>query len=354
MSTSWFRVGCTIGLSACRHEPASPPVAGCGGLQIVAGIVGSAGFGEDASPAADTWLFFPQDVTVAADGTWWIADYNNHVLREVDRDGIARVVVGSGFPAGGYGGPALDEPLDHPTMALPDPDDDGILWFAATGNHRIGRLDRGASWVEFPYGTGFQGFEGDGGPAVEAAFWRPSSLAFDDLGSMYISDRMNQVIRAIDSDGTVRTAVGTPGVAGYAGDDGPATEALLNAPAQTETDPGNRLDVRGARLVIADTGNDAVREVDLVSGTIRTLATGFSEPHDVAIGPDGTVYVADSANACVRAIDDEVRTVAGVCGEPGEPADGALAYPTGVDVDEHGVVWIADRDNHVIVRVCAP
>ena len=293
-------------------------------------------------------------MTVGTDGTWWIADYNNHVVREVGPDGSTRVVVGSGFPSGGEGGSALDEPLDHPTMALPDPVDGNLLWFAATGNHRIGRLDRSASWVEFPYGTGFEGFEGDGSPASKARFWRPSSLAFDDAGTMYVSDRMNQVIRAIDTTGVIRTVAGTPGASGYAGDGGPASEALLNAPTWTETDPGNRLDVADGRLVLADTGNQVVRKVDLSTGTITTLADGFLEPHDVAIGPDGRVYVADSGNACVRVLDgeEEPQTVAGVCGEPGDPADGRLRFPVGVEVDAAGMIWIADRDSHLVLRLC--
>jgi streptogramin lyase len=293
-------------------------------------------------------------VTVAGDGTWWVDDYNNHLVREIGADGTSRVVLGSGFPGGGEGGPALSEPLDHPTMVLPDPEQDHVLWVAATGNHRVGRLDREASWVDFPYGTGLPGFQGDGGPASDAWFWRPSSVAFGEDGILYVSDRMNQVVRAISPDGTVTTVAGTPGASGYAGDGGPATEALLHAPAQTETDPGNRLDVRDGRLVLADTGNGAVRQVDLATGLISTLSAGFAAPHDVAIAPDGTVYVADTENACVRAIspEGEVHTALGSCGEPGPAQEALLTWPAGVEVQDDGVLWVADRNQHIIVRSC--
>jgi streptogramin lyase len=352
-------VGCTSGAT---DDDSSPTCGEPGQVTIVAGMPGIAGRGEDGLPATETWLSLPQDVAIGHD-VWWIADYNNHLIREIDPAEVSRVAAGSGFPSGGDGGPALAEPLDHPTMALVDPLDPGVLWFAATGNHRIGRLDRARAVVDFPYGTGLPGFQGDGGQAADAWFWRPSSLAFDDQHTMYVSDRMNQVVRAIDADGIVSTVAGTPGVPGYAGDGGPAHGATLNAPAWTETDPGNRIDVRDGRLVLADTGNDAIREVDLATGIIDTLASpehGFLEPHDVAIGANGTVYVADTGNHCVRHVtpDGEVRVAVGACGEEGPAvksvgaADARFSAPVGVAVDADGGVWISDRNNQVIRRWC--
>ena len=114
---------------------------------VVAGVPGVGGRREDGLPATETWLSMPQDVAIGKDGVWWIADYNNHLVREVDVHGIARTVAGSGFPGGGDGGPALQEPFDHPTMALQDPADPELLWIAATGNHRIALLRRSAGWI---------------------------------------------------------------------------------------------------------------------------------------------------------------------------------------------------------------
>jgi sugar lactone lactonase YvrE len=326
-------------------------------VTIVAGIPESGGLGGEDVAAITSTLSLPQDATPGPDGVFWVGDYNNHLIREVRADGTIHTILGSGFPAGGYGGPALDEPLDHPTMVLPDPADANILWVAATGNHKIGRLDRAAAIVSFPYGTGFDGFGGDGTLASAALFDRPSSVAFDDAGAMYVSDRMNEVVRRIGTDGIIESIVGTPGVAGYSGDGGPAIDATLNAPASTESDPGNRLDVRGTRLVIADTWNDVVREVDLAAGTIDTLATGFLQPHDVAIASDGSVYVADTGNNCVKVIDasGEVSVVAGICGTPGPALQGVpplvatFDFPSGIAVDDSWV-WVADCHNEVIRR----
>lgn len=348
-------------LTACEAPPSGEgdPCDAPGALCVVAGQLGQAGRGADGLPATATSLYLPQDVAVAGDGAWWIVDYNNHVIREVDGDGVSRVILGSGFPGGGDGGPALDEPLDHPTQVLPDPLDPDVLWVAATGNHRVGRLARAEGQVTFPYGTGEAAFGGDGGPASLASFHRPSSLAFDADGAMYVSDRMNQVVRRVGPDGVISTVVGAPGEPGDGGDGGPATAAHLHAPASTEMDPGNRLDVRGTLLVLADTGNDAVRAVDLTVGTLERRLDGLTRPHDVALAPDGTIYVADTGAACVRALrpDGQVTVVAGRCGTPGpavavtDALDATLDFPCGIFVDEQGFLWIADTHNHVIRRV---
>lgn len=349
-------------LVACdEHEPAADLEA-CereGVLCVVAGLIGQAGRGNDGLPPDETPLYLPQDVTVARDGIWWIADYNNHVIREVGADGATHVIAGSGFPGGAQGGPALTEPMDHPTMVVQDPYDSDILWIAATGNHRVGRLQRSEGVLTFPYGTGEATFMGDGGPASRASFHRPSSLAVDRDGAMMVSDRMNQIVRRIDTNGVITTLVGVPLESGYAGDGGPASEARLNAPPETEMDPGNRLDLLDDRLAIADSGNGVVRLVDLSTRIIETALDGLDRPHDVAIGADGTIFVADTGASCVRALPPTggATVVAGRCGEPGPAAaavnavEAALDYPCGVFVDERGFLWIADTRNHVIRRV---
>lgn len=355
-------------------EPEDPPQvlgpapAACepGAACVVAGVPGMAGDLSDGRDAIATWLYQPQDVTLAADG-FYVADTNNHVVRWVDavgNDGVATVIAGSGYPDFGTGGLALDEPLHTPCAVVPDPLEPDTLWIAVPDGHRIARLRDGV--IDYPYGLGDPGFDGDGGPAALALFDRPASLAFDAAGALYVADRMNQVIRRIDPvDTTVSTVVGVPGVSGYAGDGGPAGEALLNAPIGSERDPGNRIVIAGdpgeQRLLIADTGNGAVRAVDLASGVITTLASGLASPHDVAVTADGAILVSETGAACVRRIapDGTVSTVVGVCGVPGQTVPDVVAtaaklrLPTGVAVDPDGGVWVTDIANNVVVWVPA-
>ncbi len=324
-------------------------------IHTVAGVAGQAGLGADGGKAVNAALYLPQDGAYGADGVWWIADYNNHRIREVDAGGTIRTILGSGFPGDGPPGPALAARFDHPTMVEPDPADPNILWIAATGNHRIVKLNRGAGTVSWYAGTGLAGWSGDGGLATFATFERPSSVAFAG-GAMYVSDKVNQVIRRIGPDGVVSTIAGTPGVRGYSGDGGPASDALLSSPVGQETDPGNRITANADAIWIADTGNGAVRRIDLATGIITTVATGLLEPHDVAVAPDGAVYVADTGSHCVRRIapDGELTTVAGVCGTAGFAGDGGAAgealldWPAGVAVGPDGRVLVADTHNHVI------
>ena len=137
----------------------------------------------------------------------------------------------------------------------------GSLYFADTRNHRIRKITP-EGIITTVAGTGFQGYSGDGGLAVEAQLSRPAGNAFDPAGNLVFADMGNHVIRAILADGTISTISGN-GERGFGGDFGAPLEASFDSPQDVAFDGlGN--------LFIADTLNGLVRVV--FQETVFTLA----------------------------------------------------------------------------------
>ena len=207
-------------------------------------------------------------------------------------------------------------------------------------------------------GTGAIGYTGVPGAATSATLASPSAVAYDSAGNLYLADTANHVIRElVKSTGTLVTIVGT-GTAGFAGDGGPATAALLDLPS------GVAVDASGA-LYIADTHNHRIRKVS--NGVISTIAgtgvAGFAgdnaaatsaqlaSPQGIAVDAAGAVYIADTANHRVRKIvGSNIITIAGTgeqsySGDGGAATTATLDSPTSVAVDGTGLVYLADRHN---------
>lgn len=216
-------------------------------------------------------------------------------------------------------------------------------------------------------GTGVCGFSGDGGLATRAQLNSPAGLATDLAGNLYIADLGNHVVRRVTPFGAITTIAGT-GAPGYNGDHQLATNAQLAAPA------GVAVDAAGLNLYIADNGNHRIRQVDLTTLTISTIAgtgeRGFSGdsgpatrarlnyPAGVAVDQAGNLYIADSQNRRIRRVDPNgiITTVAGT-GQRGFSGDSGLAIfasfrgPVAVAVGPHGDLFIADNEDHRVRRV---
>jgi DNA-binding beta-propeller fold protein YncE len=114
-------------------------------------------------------------------------------------------------------------------------------------------------------GTGVQGYAGDGGPATQALLNNPFDLAFDPAGNLCFSDTYNHCIRRIDARSGVITTIAGTGEEGFSGDGGPATSARMNQPYGMVID-------RTGNVYVADRLNGRVRRIDGASGVITTLA----------------------------------------------------------------------------------
>jgi sugar lactone lactonase YvrE len=230
-------------------------------------------------PAVDATLNTPSAVAVDANGDVFIADTENNMVREVTPDGIIHTVAGTGQPGySGDGGPATDARLDNPSGLAVDAQ--GDLFIADTVNNVIRevtpdgiiRTIAGDPADAGKYGRGGPlggGYSGDGGPAADALLQHPQGLAVDSKGDLFVADTGNSVIREIMASGNITTVAGEGGKFGDSGDGGQATSATLDAPTDVAVDAAGD-------LYIADTGNNALREVSS-SGGISTLAGGNGE-----------------------------------------------------------------------------
>jgi sugar lactone lactonase YvrE len=355
--------------TADRDTGPAPCTPAGGRICTIAGLDGLAALGQDDVPATESYLYLPQDIDLGPDGSVYLLDWNNHRIRRIDGDGVITTIAGSGLIGDGPEGDARAASFNHPTNLGFDLD--GTMLVAAWHNSRVERIDLESLTLSFVAGDGTRSFAGDEGDAKLAKLDLPSSVAVDDDGTIYISDTANQRIRTVTSDGVIHTWAGD-GTAGYAGDGEDVSRAELNNAKGQAAAPGGRLTVANGTLYVADTLNQRIRAVNLDTRIIQTVAgngaPGFSgdggaaleatlfSPTDVAVGPEGELYIADTENSCVRVVDGSgiIRTFAGICAEPdytgdGGPADGArLQKPYGIAVDDAGNVYIADTYNNAI------
>lgn len=247
-------------------------ITAAGTVRTVAGT-GAAGYSGDGGPATQAELNAPQALAIDSTGNLYIADARNNRVRRVDPAGVITTVVGTGQPGfSGDGGAPSAAQLDQPAGLAIGLNDQ--LYIADSGNDRV-RLITTAGVIVTVAGTGDDGYAGDGGPATQALLRSPRGLAFDAEGDLYIVDAFNDRIRRVDVTGRIATVAGT-GDEGYSGDGGAATAAQLRLDLGAVDVSGSAIavDSRGD-LYVADSGNDRIRRIG-VDGVITTIAGSTS------------------------------------------------------------------------------
>jgi sugar lactone lactonase YvrE len=238
----------------------------------------------------------------------------------------------------------------------------------AAGNLFVSDRDAHVIWQVSPSKqvlllAGSQGIAGSvDGQGSSAQFRNPGGLAFDLAGNLVVADTGNHTIRRVAMDGTVTTLAGSPGLPGTA--NGVGGLARFNGPY------GLAVDGQGG-IYISDSQNHTIRFM-AVDGTVSTYAgtpgisgqgngsassAQFDQPNGLAVGPDGTLYISDYGNSCIRMISPnaQVSTLAGLAGTAGYiDATGTASLfnlPVGLTLDAGGNVWVADTRNQVIRRI---
>ncbi len=338
---------------------------------------GTKGFSGDGGPATSAEFNWPEGAAVDSAGDLFIADPNNNRVREVVR-ATGRIITVAGDGAFGYsgdGGPATSAELDGQYGSAVTVDSAGDLFIADSDNHVVREVDRRSGQIRTVAGNGEDGYSGDGGPAVKAQLDDPAGMALDSAGDLFIADLGWGVVReVVRATGQIVTVAGkSGGRPGYSGDGGPATEAQFYGVLGTALD-------QASDLFIADFYNNVVREVVWATGQIRTVAgtgtagdTGdggpatkarLDGPVSVAVDSAGDLFISEAVGNVVREVigaTGRILTVAGdgtqgFGGDGGPSTSAQLHSPGGVAIDAAGDLFITDTENNRIreITMAAP
>lgn len=272
---------------------------------------------------------------------------------------VITTIAGSGTTLGD-GGLATSALLMSPRgVAI---DGAGNIYIAEWNNHKIRKVTASTGIITTIAGTGTAGYNGDNIPATSAELNKPFSVALDAAGNIYIADGYNNRVRKVIVSTGIITTIAGDSIAGYNGDNIAATTAELNRPTSVALDASGN-------IYIADYNNNRIRELNITTGIITTIAgngtAGYNGDNIVAITAElnpsfwafkiasdaiGNIYIDDGGNHRIRKVTASsgiITTIAGIgtSGYNGDsiPATTAeITSPYGITIDAAGNLFIAD------------
>ena len=301
----------------------------------------------------------PHGIDIAQDGTIYIADRFNHVIRKIDTLGVVTTLAGTG-EIGDNDGIATEATFNEPWDVCAG--NNGEVYVADAKNNKI-RIISSAGVVTTYAGSGSAGFTDSSEPLAASFFW-PSGLEFDhESEQLYVAGHLSHLIRLIEPDGRVTTYAGVkedfPN--NFGSIDGLRLQAKFYRPYGIHLGSNNE-------LYIADEWNDQIRVID-TNGIVSTLggqpdtpgyleggkdSSLFNFPWDVTTDFHGNVYVIDGYNNVIRTINPETGISSFFAGTPGVNgyAEGFLNEAqfngaTGIEYYD-GSLYILDAFNHVV------
>jgi RHS repeat-associated protein len=330
----------------------------------------------DGGQATDAQIY-PWGVDVGPDGSLYITDEGSSRIWRVRPDGIINHVAGildsqhywcdNATDPCGDGGPALQARFVDIYNNAVGPD--GSIYIADEAGNRIRKVSP-AGIITTVAGTGEQGFAGDGGPATQAKFNEPYSVKVAPDGSIYIADEYNHRIRRVGTDGIITTVAGNGTVCDNprtapCGDGGPATQAAVGWPIDVAVGPDGSLYIP-VLCRIRKVSPDGI--ISTVAGTGECGYTGDGGPAiqanirgslGIAVGPDGTILFTDEGHIRRVGPDGIISTIAGVAGYyqrgyagDNGPATTAKFYsPWYIAIGPDGEIYIADAGNRRLRRL---
>ena len=289
----------------------------------------------------------PWGVTVAPDGTIYVADQDNHSIRKVTPEGVVTTLAGTGA-AGSANGTGTAASFNEPTGVAVDTG--GNVLVSDSANDIIRKITTTGVVSTF---------------VERGSFYGPFNLAVAPDGNIYVTDVYNHRIRKVTPQGLVSTLAGS-GSAAFA--DGAGTSASFNYPYGVAVAPDGT-------IYVADSNNHRIRKVT-PEGVVSTLAgsgsaafadgvgagASFYTPYGLTVDANGDVIVADSWNHRIRKVTTGgvVTTLAGNGGNgyngrfnntPSAALAASFSIPSDVAVDASGNILVADKGTYRIRKI---
>jgi sugar lactone lactonase YvrE len=313
-----------------------------GVITTVAGT-GIVGYSGDGGPATAAELDEPTSIAVDTAGDIFIADGCR--VREVNHaTGVITTIAGTGIVGySGNGGPATAAELGMLSgqgygIAV---DSTGDVFIA--DNDRVREVNHTTHIITTVAGNGSESYSGDGGQATAAGLDEPGGLAVDSTGDLFIAEQDGNRIREVNLSTGIITTVAGNGTQGYSGDGGQATGAKL------DSGGGIAVDAAGDLFI---TDDDRIREVNLSTGIITTVAgngsAGYSSDNGPAIGAElcsssgvavdaaGDLFIADIGNVRIREVANGITVT--VAGDFPIPIPGPTPEPIGTPLINSPVI----------------
>jgi sugar lactone lactonase YvrE len=320
-------------------------------------LAGRAGQGNVDGTATNAQFKSLRAVTIDSSNNVFVADTENHTIRKITPAGIVSTFAGSPGIHGSTDNAGTNALFFRPSGIAVDGSNNVLV--ADTGNNTIRKITPAGVVSTLAGSAGNHGTNDNSG--TNALFFRPSGVAIDNLGNIFVTDSGNNTIRKITA-GVVSTFAGAPGVFGSA--DGSGGGAFFSGPQGIAVD-------QTRNLYVTDTGNGTIRKITS-AGAVTTVAgspgnfgsinaTGtnalFHAPQGIASDAAGNLYVADSGNHVIRKITAAavVTTVAGSAGNSGsangQDVTARFWSPVGIAIDGTLNIFVADLGNNLVRKI---
>ena len=244
-------------------------------------------------------------------------------------------------------------------------DSSGDLYIADGSNNRIRKVSKTTGIITTIAGTGQIGYNGDNIAATSAILTKPTGIAVDLIGDVYISVSNNHRLRVVSKKtGNITTIAGN-GVATFSGENLQSTLSSMNYPLGIAFDASRN-------IYFSDYGNHRIRMINIITGIITTVAgngnsvfngdnvlastASISYPRGICFDKAGNLYIADHGNHRIRMVTKNtgiITTVAGTGtqgynGDLRKATSAHLNWPSDITFDASGNLYIADTFNYRI------